>query len=142
MWRRRNDNSRYSTFSSGQVSHVLPNTAPRKKNINTPRARCRWWGRESRARWGHKSHLGNQKEARHELNKLLPQCEYYGENSTRLSSKDELQPAAQAEKATSTPGIQQRFTCSLPPLPGQAPHLLWLMDGEAAAQPQILLSPL
>lgn len=39
------DNSRQSTFSSGQVSHVLRvllNTASRKSNINTPRA-CYIW---------------------------------------------------------------------------------------------------
>lgn len=45
MLRRRNNNSRYSTFSSGQVSHVLRVlliTAPRKNNINTSRA-CYIW---------------------------------------------------------------------------------------------------
>lgn len=52
MLRRRNDNSRYSTFSSGKVSHMLRAlliTAPQKKNINTSRARYIWQDRESRS---------------------------------------------------------------------------------------------
>lgn len=49
--RRRNDNSRYSTFSSGQVSQglrALLITAPRKNNINTPRACYIWLDRKTR----------------------------------------------------------------------------------------------
>lgn len=71
MLRRRNDNSRYSTFSSGKVSHMLRAlliTAPQKKNINTSRARYIWQDRESRSWWGCKSHLGNKNKVIHKGN--------------------------------------------------------------------------